>query len=65
MTTKAEVKACEGNCIETHGEHSGQVREVSVIGNGHRNPFTFNYCENAIKEDESRGFAVLITEIKE
>lgn len=51
------VRACEGNCLETHGEHRGTVEKVLVTGNGWQ-PMTFYYCSNAVEEDEKRGFQV-------
>lgn len=52
-----EKEQCEGNCIETHGEHSGEATGVIISGNGWK-PTKFNYCQNAIDEDIRRGFIV-------
>lgn len=49
--------ACEGNCLETHSEHKGEVVAVIISGNGWQKT-KFNYCQNAIEEDERRGFFV-------
>ena len=58
---------CEGNCIETHGEHLGEVNHIMVKGKEFFNgkPFTFDYCQNAIQEDERRGFEVTIIDENE
>lgn len=50
---------CEGNCIETHGEHSGEVKPVIVYSHEWKDT-KFNYCHNAIEEDRRRGFIVEI-----
>lgn len=47
-----EIK-CEGAC----DKHRGDVAEVRVFGNGWQ-PMRFNYCQEAIEEDERRGFVV-------
>ena len=54
---KKPLLSCEGNCMETHGGHKGDVLSVVVSGNGLKD-YTFIYCENAINEDISRGFFV-------
>jgi len=51
------VRACEGNCVETHGSHRGKVKEVIISGNNWQK-MTFFYCQNAIEEDIKRGFNV-------
>ena len=51
------VRACEGNCLETHGTHKGEVIAVILSGQGWKDT-KFNYCQNAIEEDERRGFSV-------
>lgn len=56
-TVKKELK-CEGNCLTTHGQHKGVVKPVTVYGNTWH-PMTFNYCDNAIEEDNNRGFSVV------
>lgn len=48
---------CEGNCLVTHGEHTGAVERVLVSGMD-TVAMEFFYCQNAIQEDESRGFKV-------
>lgn len=48
---------CEGNCIETHGEHRGEVKQVFIIG-WTKEPCIFCYCQNAVEEDERRGFVI-------
>lgn len=48
---------CEGECSR-EGTCIGQVKKVLVSGNGFKEPFKFNYCETAVKEDEKRGFVV-------
>ncbi len=53
-----EVLACDGNCEHIHGEHAGRVRPVTVTYRG-LNPMNFNYCDNAVADDESRGIDVL------
>ena len=50
-------RACEGNCLATHGEHSREVEKVLVSGMG-TVEMEFYYCQNAIQEDEKRGFTV-------
>jgi hypothetical protein len=50
---------CQGNCMETHGSHSGEVYEVIVSGYSWK-PTTFLYCQTAIDEDKRRGFDVFI-----
>lgn len=48
---------CEGNCLETHGAHKGEVIPVICRMAGHS--YRFNYCEQAIEEDTLRGFDVI------
>ena len=48
---------CEGNCLQTHGEHKGEVKPV-VVYSIEWEETKFNYCENAIYEDIRRGFTV-------
>ena len=56
---------CEGNCLETHGEHFGEVERVMIKG-FLSSSLTFNYCQNAIQEDKNRGFEVVtIDEIEQ
>lgn len=50
-------RKCEGDCITTHGKHRGDVVPVIVRDEGNR-AYQFNYCLNAIEEDERRGFDV-------
>jgi len=57
VNTMNHKQTCEGACHETHGGHDGRVRKVIVSGQGQR-AVEFNYCENAIAEDRSRGFQV-------
>lgn len=47
---------CDGSCEE----HIGEVKPVIVWGQSWTkdNPWKFNYCEEAIREDERRGFIV-------
>ena len=47
------VRACEGSC-ETH---KGEVIPVIIEGHGWDGA-KFNYCQEAIREDERRGFVV-------
>lgn len=46
---------CEGSCEE----HKGEVVPVLCYAPGDREPWKFNYCEEAIAEDERRGFTVI------
>ncbi len=47
---------CEGSCEE----HKGEVVPVLCYAPGDRGePWKFNYCEEAIAEDERRGFTVI------
>ena len=46
---------CEGSCEE----HKGEVAPVLCYAPGDREPWRFNYCEEAIAEDERRGFTVI------
>ena len=46
---------CEGSCEE----HNGEVVPVLCYAPGDREPWKFNYCEEAIAEDERRGFTVI------
>lgn len=49
---------CEGDCEE----HTGEVRRVRVKDTQANLDWGFfNYCENARREDERRGFWVLST----
>lgn len=48
---------CDGNCNDTHGGHDGDVRSVIVTRAGSPE-WEFNYCENAVAEDRSRGLTV-------
>ncbi len=52
-----EQTKCEGNCIETHGEHKGEVSHVVVYSIDWKET-KFNYCQNAVDEDTRRGFTV-------
>lgn len=47
------VRACEGSCEI----HKGEVIPVIISGLGWKDT-KFNYCQNAIEEDERRGFSV-------
>lgn len=47
------VRACEGSCEI----HKGEVIPVIIEGHGW-DGIKFNYCQEAIKEDERRGFIV-------
>ncbi len=47
---------CDGNCIEYHGSHKGEVSRV-LVTDGEWD-FEFNYCEQAIKDDKSEGFNI-------
>jgi hypothetical protein len=49
---------CDGNCMETHGAHVGVVQRVLVMRAGFPE-MRFSYCENAIQEDERRGYFVV------
>lgn len=49
---------CEGNCLETYGAHEPPTVPVVVTGTGF-GAMRFNYCANAVKEDQSRGFKVV------
>lgn len=53
---------CEGDCIYTHGEHRGRVRNVRVTGNGLPWGIPFAYCDNARIEDLLRGYTVDIVD---
>jgi len=53
----AERGHCEGNCEQTHGGHAGPCRVVNVIAPNQTWGF-FSYCDNAVAEDELRGFRV-------
>ena len=54
--------SCEGNC-EAYDGHAGEIKRVAV--KRFESEWKFNYCENAIKEDERRGFEVVILPIIE
>lgn len=45
---------CDGSCEE----HEGEIRQVHVRGKLH-DWGLFNYCEVAVKEDQSRGLEVI------
>ena len=47
------VRACEGSCEI----HKGEVIPVIITGHGWDDT-KFNYCQEAIEEDERRGFVV-------
>lgn len=47
------VRACEGSCKI----HKGEVMPVIIEGHGW-DGIKFNYCQEAIEEDERRGFVV-------
>lgn len=47
------VRACEGSCEI----HKGEVIPVIIEGHGWDGT-KFNYCQEAIEEDERRGFVV-------
>lgn len=47
---------CEGSCEK----HRGDVRPVECWGPYDREPWRFNYCDEAIAEDTRRGFRVNI-----
>lgn len=47
------VRACEGSCEV----HRGEVMPVIIEGHGW-DGVKFNYCQEAIEEDERRGFVV-------
>lgn len=49
---------CEGSCEE----HRGQIRRVEIKSDKHPNGTwgAFNYCEEAIEEDQRRGFTPII-----
>ncbi len=48
---------CEGEC-NREGRCFGEVKYVTVTGNGLNEPFYFSYCQEAREEDERRGFVV-------
>ena len=48
-----KARACEGSCEI----HKGEVIPVIIEGHGW-DGIKFNYCQEAIKEDERRGFIV-------
>lgn len=52
----AEASAANGICQGECDEHSGQVQCASVGCRG--DIFIFAYCDEAMKEDRRRGFAV-------
>lgn len=47
------VRACDGSCEI----HKGEVIPVIIEGHGW-DGIKFNYCQEAIEEDERRGFVV-------
>jgi len=51
--TVLAVRACEGSCEI----HKGEVIPVIIEGHGW-DGIKFNYCQEAIEEDERRGFVV-------
>jgi len=54
-----EIKICDGSCER----HEGKTRKVNVCDQKSKNNWRdFNYCEVAIREDESRGLTVKILE---
>ena len=59
---KMDSFKCQGEC-QNEDRCFGDVRLVSVSGNGFEKPFRFNYCQEAREEDERRGF--LVEEINE
>lgn len=54
MLSRKGISICEGSCEN----HSGRVRRVVIGGSSSFAGIEFNYCENAIKEDERRGFTI-------
>ena len=49
---------CDGGCeLVTNGRHKGKVVPVRVTGTP-SDPWEFNYCQQAIEEDISRGLTV-------
>lgn len=46
--------SCDGNCEI----HEGEVIPVIVSDFHNQRQWEFNYCENAIKQDEKDGFVV-------
>lgn len=48
---------CDGNCVQTHGEHKMEVKHV-IVYNHEWKETKFNYCQNAVDEDRRRGFTV-------
>jgi len=53
--------ACEGSCEE----HRGPVRPVECWGPHDREPWKFNYCDEAVAEDTRRGFRVVEANAKD
>lgn len=54
---------CEGACEMYNGGHSGPVVRVHVTHPDHaflQDWGKWNYCQNAILEDKSRGFTVKV-----
>jgi len=49
---------CEGNCLNTHGQHKGDVRRVRVVGERGFDYGFFDYCENAIEEGQQRKMTI-------
>jgi len=48
---------CQGEC-KKEGRCFGEIKRVLVSGNGFKEPFEFDYCEEAREEDTRRGFLV-------
>ena len=72
MRTDLNEEPCQGNCVETHGGHSGKVRLVASFlkklskgdVEGVRGQLWY-YCDNAVAEDQSRGYAAFNVELIE
>lgn len=53
---------CDGRCSQ-YGTCKGEVKNVEVkSGDERRSWGRYNYCESAIREDETNGYIVLTNE---
>lgn len=56
---KAQKGICEGACELYNGGHEGEC-ELVEVWDGAKSWGKYSYCQNAIKEDQTRGFTVEI-----
>lgn len=58
MVEYGTVRGCMGDCVTTHGSHSGQIEVVRVISPDGYDWGWWPYCQNAIDEDTKRGMRI-------